>query len=150
MTTQYKLTAAQRKWLKAVRDLPTNKINRGRLRNPATGAMCVLGVLCEVYRQRYPDKASWTEEGKFKLLHYNPKTSNTCADMSYVSQELYTYMPPDDVLNWAKVPVFINTGSKLQTISSLQDAEEADNPTIARIIARALSASNTNSSTLKV
>jgi hypothetical protein len=148
MTTQSKLTDIQRKWLINIRDLPTDKIGKGRLFQPDTGAMCVLGVLCELYREKHPDKSWWTEEGKFYIRCYNPRTSKTGADMSYVSKELYTYMPPDDVLNWAGVPVFINTGDKLQTIASLQDKGDIDNPTIARIIANALSISNQTSATL--
>lgn len=136
--TKYNLTTIQRRWLKSVRDLPKESIGKGRLRDPKTGAMCVLGVLCDEYRKKNPDRSWWTEDGKFHIRYYNPRTSKTGADMSYVSKELFTYMPPDDVLAWANVPVFINTGNKLQTIASLQDKTELSNSEIATLIAKAL------------
>jgi hypothetical protein len=141
---KYNLNTVQLQWLKAVRDLPVELIGKGRLRNPKTGAMCVLGVLCDEYIKQHPDKCWWDTQGRFHMRIYNPRTSKKGADWGFFSKELYTYVPPDEVLRWANVQFEIKYDNVIRTIPWIQDHAGLSNPRIARVIASALSSLPSN------
>jgi hypothetical protein len=132
------LNTIQRDWLSAIRATPETLVGRGRLRNPVTSALCVVGTLCELYTVEFPRRAWWNKEGQLHMSYFNPRWSNDGRDISYRSKQLYTYTAPLEIYQWADVPGSIVYRDKFESISWLQDKTDLSNSQIADVLETAL------------
>lgn len=139
----YNLTPMQMSWLKMIKNTPPDRVQKKRLIHPKSGAMCVLGAMCDLYREKHPDSCWWDREGRFHLRVWVRRVSRKGKDMSFVSKQLFTYVPPFDVFDWMQVPEFISWEGQRVPISYLQDRTDLTNPEIAAHLAKILSDWNT-------
>jgi hypothetical protein len=128
------LNTIQKDWLTAIRNTPETLIGKGRLRNPITSALCVVGTLCELYTVEFPQRAWWDKEARLHMSYFNPRWSKGGKNMSYRSKQLYTFTAPVEVYQWADVPGSILYKDRFQQISWLQDKTDLTNPQIADVI----------------
>lgn len=87
------------------------KQGANRLSKPETNEWCCLGVLCELYRRKFPDNASWTQFGFFSLI--KPHTGSS-------------YGLPKPVLEWAQFHVTSINWSFQSEFQLVIDGESAD------------------------